>query len=702
MEAKIFNAMSDPDFRIKAFSDYCDDTQQAYQRILQAESMAIEAIPDDPDEDANIDYEAKAIDILNSLDISPNNMLLFNGGYISSKDYISALIRGFDETIVHEQGSLHDKIIDLKNAAGEVITSINLDEASLQIKENLYSLTALCASNAAATMDNVADRLSVYNDKLNTIFKNAYSTVSSTATYLRSFLASPNFSPDTYLDQINSIMGITALAADQSTAVPDDMDITKYTGANPACALNFNGVFNAVGTVFNVGLKIVGGILSVGANLVGRVFKRITNFFHQTLVDPMDLEEINSKASSYTVDGWRFNVAPYNSQSGIGADWYNTDEPFAAYVSNLTDDEISDYKGKWIKYETLFGELIFSISDFSHVSNSYEFLPYVQFKPKSLNVDLVYQCAKEVWGEAEVTPSTPGRKIQSDVTVDEILEFLDKLRNQSGLYLTTDADEKKLCLSFCCSSHISGWLSKCAYIEMLNSLQTSIVYPYPKFEMCDIDDWIKVDLTRNVTNIDFIGAVTGWDAVNKVYTLYSMVPHDKDLAWTNNPFPGSNDFGKYFLYAWILNRADRKVHPVDYTFVPYRNNVDTWNESRFRIKTDAENQSAFNTLLTIAIVTVAVVALSITTTVLLKKVIRNLYMKRTAIVGQLDNAMWNGKTLTKAEKKKYIRLQRKLNGSKALSSGLQDSENLFSSISDAVSTVNEDVSGVTQILSLLR
>lgn len=707
MNAKIFNAISDSEFRIKAFSDYCDDTQQAYQKLLQAETMALEQIPDDPDDDNPIDFDSAAESILESLNISPTNMLLFNEGYISSKDYIISLMRGFHETIVNEQGTLQDSMVRLKDASGKTVSIVNLDQLTLEVKENLYSITALCAANAAATIDNVADRISVYNDKLTSIFQNAYSTVSSTATYLRTMISDANFKSSDYLEKVDALTGISRLAEDDSSALPNDMDITKFTGANPACPLNFNGVFSAVGTAFNVGLKVVGGILKVGASLVGKVFSKVKNFFHKTIVDPYDLEEINSSAGSYTVDGWRYNVGPYDESTRKGNDFFDFNDTFNSYLNNLPASVIDSYINKWVKYETIFGEVMFKLDHWTKGGSLYEFFPYTQFKPKALNPDAVYLSAKTVWGENATDPqrrfinSTDDKK----PTLEELLTFIDNLKNQPDLYLSTDANEKKLCLSFVCAQCLNDYFSQCAFYEMVNSISDSDTdYKYPAFTMLNVDDWIAIDLTRKVTNIDFVESCSGWSQAHQEFGQFTVGPNNGGVQWSSTPFPFGSvpDFAKNYFLAWILNRADREVNPINYTFVPYRNNVDSWNESRFRIKTDAENQQAFNTLLTVAIVTVLVATLAISSTILIKKAVRSLYMKRTAALGKMDNAMWNGQTLTKKEQKKYIRLQRKLNGSTALSSGLQDSTNLFSSVSDAVSTVSEDISGVSQIASLIR
>ena len=220
-------------------------------------------------------------------------------------------------------------------------------------------------------------------------------------------------------------------------------------------------------------------------------------------------------------------------------------------------------------------------------------------------------------------------------------------------------------------------LAKSASQEMIGD-QSVIQIPNPS----------RVPSVDVVTNVDWLNAFSSWDGSSFAGPL--GIRNLQPLYSARFLFLG-------FIQGVLYSLTYENLFPTDTApFVPYSNNHTDWNEPSFRIVTDAENQQAFNKFVTTAIIVVTVAIVATSAVVLIKKLARKRFWKRTEFVSRADNAMWNGESLTPKGKRKYLRAKKKLSVSSALSSGLTAST--FS----AANTSEPDSGASEVILRTLR
>jgi hypothetical protein len=688
ISTKILTEGADDAFRLRAFRDYTAARTQDYQDLILSISRLTEETP--LDINVTVDnFHAVASDIVsNFTDLSGfdgQSYICFNRGYITKNDLFTSivesnLISAYSLDIDNYSTTL--KKPDNTTAQSDVLEIID------ELKENLHSVVCLQAACEAMDIakEDISARLSVFSAKIKEVFANEYNDISNTATYLRNSILQSN-TISGFLASLKQSMNTDELSGDNTDFVVENSDFSQYAGTSPMCALATGAVkgLGIVSAVINVGAKVIANVVSGVVNFAKGLFSKATSYVNRVFVDPYDVEVIDKKADSYTVDGWcaPIQVADRTMVRRGITDWYNN-EAVQKWIRNSK---------KWFKYSNIGIECLFKYDRAYLVdgpNNTYDLLVdgvKMYVKARSVNPDLFNPL---------LTP-TLNVEYQGTITPTEFCNLLQLMKQNPDLYVAAPDDEKKQYDAFNCGYRLGGLILGMGLKEVENSIAGT-------------PDAMITVLSNMCLNYSYTGNWYDWEqrstaVTNRDFVLQLSGMKENGSSLEINPILGNNkvsadylakDLLKLILYAF----QDQVDDPLNYSFVPYRLEKEGWSTATFKVKTDHQNADALEKFVTIATVIIIVAVVAVSAIIAIKKIARARYFSALSKRSRLDAKLWNGEKLTSSEMRVYRRSSRILERSSFISSGLQSTtstnesfnESHFNNISTEVQEIANTIS----------
>lgn len=653
----IAEALSQREFRLRAFSDFTAKKSEQYSRLIEAQTFVVNGLKIGPGDK----WTKPSKGILTNLlyvryGFNPESKILTDYGYISIIDYMLAVGSSVAAEDREEVESFLDYAAPIYNARGEKVKDIAVGSLIESVKNQYHSIICLDAANAAMASSSIADRITIFKNKITEVFESGFSAATNSMQYFSSLIQKAT-SVDDYLNILDRDSGITMMANDEHYGdTPANFDIYNYTGCSPAGPLCFNNVWSSITSVWNAGCKIVSNFFTNVWNGFRSWFNNGVSYIHETVIDPYDIYISNK------------DDAAFPSVSNISYSFKNRTidtTTSGGTIPSFISDVGPDMVGHTYVMKFIFGEYLFKITKFENNIVTYD----CSFKPASITFN-----AFKTLLNALNTVDRGGDYYFFDFSNRSILQaipsrIMNSLAVLDRIYCSPDIDgEKEMYSGFCYALTIANIAGQAIVSESFDVPQPIMISTNIPVDIASFREYVTTAsnyVSANfgvITNLDFIKAVSGWNGTDFAEPL--CVLGDSYSSSPETPL----------LIALLENLCQEVSTPVDFPFLPYRKDQETFSDSKFKIKTDQENMDAFNKFAqAIIIVTVAVIV-SVTAIVAAKKITNSLYMKRVAAKGVLDNKMWNGKSLTKAEKRKYLRLERQLNASSFITSGLLSSD----------------------------
>jgi len=753
MQTSILTMCAEDDFRLRAFKDYNDARQAEYQQLIGAVTQVVSDVPDDSLESVS-DIQTAAenaahevfSNMLQSSGFSEDDRIAFNDGYATVGEVLeSAAI----STLRDMNGVEISDIITLKDGLGNISGTLDFNQMADEFKASLHSSTALSAACEAMekAKDSVADRITLFNNKMHSIFSNAYNDISNSAEYIKTNLLNATNVSD-FMASIIKTTNIEGVSDENDPATTANSDFSQYAGASP-----LNAMISGAGK----GLGIVAGAAVIAAKVVNNVVQSIWNFgkslfnkaktaVNQTFVNPYDIEVLDKDAKGFTIDGWTIMMSSiYAKKEGYNDSYYIAPDAngnlmvrfkfdkdfYIAEQINAAVDRLNSRVGQWIKYMDAGSEILFrlrepvnaAIKQFA-VSNREILYPLSQLdfyvRPRSLRAESVNTFFNDLGWEVDTT-THPVPVLGT--TLKKYKDSLNRLMNSNSLHPGTNDHETEMYLSFYAGLRFTAMNLSAGTQEAIlynpdtqtqknwqyASEENAKVNPFGTFvgvynwNQPMINSWMAIDLNAPDTddayknqwitpwasvnsiaasNAHFVQAATGAQPRNNSQFIFGRpyIDYYVDNVSENTRTKTCVPIGLFMsnvLGLLFLNCLDRTVNPYTWAFIPYRFGTESWSPCTYKVKTDSQNLAVAENIITTAVIVLIVAAVAISAVVLIKKLSRALYFKKLQRTSALDSAMWDGKILTPAEQKQYVRYNRKLNKSKMLSSGLQDTGSLF-------------------------
>lgn len=630
-------AGADPKFVATTFAEYVADKQQSYNTLLSLCGTAL---------DGSITTRQQAIELIQQADSTWNSecWVQLSSGSIRIADLLLALSQQAALVADNLSATEFDEVIELTRLDGSSV-SVSIAAIGDDLQTQLHSVTTLAGAAKAMIHESLTERLTYFRDYITRTFSNGYADLSNSLSYYTDLLEQCN-TPESFIASIRNAMEVDELASDDSQKELEDTNIYDYTGASPMGALDFSSAVAAAGSVIRTGAKVVKNVITGVLGLGAKLFSWIGGKIYNVAINPYDLEIIDDNASSYTIDGWQYQTSgtiQIQSTNNMG-------------ITKKDIDAID--LSKPVQMQTLAGECIFT--GMSRQGN-YAIGGTWMFKPRPINPMVITAVLSEYQSV-----------LHSGISVTELQQMFYRLSQSPGIYLDTDANERDMIIGFKCAYFLQLAINWAARFEMDNANETT---PDPRatFEAFpnywnafkQILDEILIQnqgsgVPSTVTNADFIKIASGWNG-STFPSLTTYVPYATGIREGYEYLYQSNALWSFLLNAWIANRVQRSYFPVDYNFVPYTTHNVGFQKARFRVKTDAENQNAFNTFLTVAIIVVVVATVAITALVKLKKAANLANFNAAGKQRQIENALANGQPVSKADYKAWRKAKRKAN-----------------------------------------
>lgn len=695
--ASKLRTLLEPEFAGDTAAQMFDSAVKASSQWIGAITSLIDKIPDDP----AVEFEITESDVTEAMveaGVELDTIIGASDGFTTVADSAAAIASGLDSYGHATLDSLNDIKLQLQDAAGNVQSqATGLLELVDSVKESMVSAAAAKSAIIASTFDSVADRLSKFETDMAAYIDTTFSGHASTLNYYKSLIATKLPKID-IIDQIFKSSGANELEAGDPITLAD-MDISQYTGANPLGAFSMKCFKDATRTLGQaVGAAVV-GIWTVVKTGVTWLWNKASTAVTRVFSNPYDVIDSGDAKAGPCFTGfqyqWQFSgpdplhvrfrfptVADYSSEE----------------VGLTTAIKMEDKENKWFAFKTLGGEVFLRVE---------EVLTYGKEHDSESGLDFGYADVTKCTIIAKPYPlafdsisefcTTDGSN-PNIVTVRGDAEVIGKYlaARPGGSYLDTDASENDLANAF-----IHGWAFMWASIDnmrrstwynyALDPYTTELNYKFTKF-----------DDSATVTNLDWLKIASGYSGNVSAPSFLTCPMETKTWVWReDNPdYPQGSYKSTRSLYTAvkslfgvILSAVAGNAFDKSFgNYVPYTCNATSISTGRYSLKTDQANQNVANAFMTVIIAIVIVVAVVITGAVIAHKITRKLFWKRTEFIGQSDNAMWNGKSLSPSDRRRYLRYKRKLDGASALSSGL-----VGSSIQEAVKSI--DLSSVVSALN---
>lgn len=694
---EIFSRITTNDFLQQAYSDYYKSKADNYSNVINLVNDVVDLI----DEESDItpiasDYRQSIRNLITSKGFNPGAQFTLTDGY---NTFESICIDILNIAISRMYTSSNLNVITLKNYKDGSDVHILYEALIDDIKTTYHSMRALESLASASVATNPADRLTLFRDKLSQYFESSYSDYSNTSQWCSSLLASSMSGVDVLLNVVNS-MNIQK-TVEQQFASLNETDFSKYTGASPLGGIATAEAGKIVADSFKIAFQAVGKVFEMIGKSIGKIFSYIGKFFAQ-MRNPYDIETINDAASSYTIDGFYTNVIHDSAAIYI--------EDSVIPIKEQAEYFKQHFEGQWIKLDTIFAEIMLKVDNVGssqvitgNVSAMYKLKPITE---------AVFSNFVNLWEVVNATPETTMHKAirwknMSSITWDQALNALKDATDVSVMYEDTNSSERDLYLGYLrsgflltCFSNLCDNLKRStidSFSTLLNdtttwnlNICTEGIDPLPIGEIQS--SYIFSDVPEVITNADFLQVASGYRGVN----TYHICPENyvKNIEAVYNAVYWSHQLFQIVL----LPILERYCHPLDFSFFPYRNGTATWNEARFRIKTDQENYATATNFIATAIIVAIVAAVAVTGIVLTKLVTRAIRVRRLTKYNLLQSKIWSGEKLDARDKRKLYRLDRKLNMSSSVSSGLLSSTFDYGNVSGS----QDVLASYDEIISLIK
>lgn len=687
---RILTEGADDDFRLRAFKDYAKAKTEAYQQYMVAMSRIVEQAPDTDINDvetAESVSEQLALDTFNEvlapLGFLTTDKISYNDGYISVIDTLKLCSRD----VVFDMNALSDSVPEasLTDAAGTITVAKTMEDLIEETKSNLHSSVCLQAACEAMDVarDDVAGRISIFNDKVTQIFSNTYSDLSNTAAYLKENLLKAN-NVQSFVSGLAAILQADDVAEPNTDFTVGQSDFAKFSGASPMNAIASGAAkgLGIVGAAINIGASVVNTVVNSIFNIGKKLFSKAATAVSRVFANPYDVKVINDKANSFTVDGWCVGLDDF---SGTGNLLNHNNYVKPAKLDDALANILND-RGKWFKIQDLGCEYLFMLEpDAEFTVNTYIDGPKYSLdadaikayaKPRSLNV-LVYNEFIDTINTKYSNQLTSYGAIQ--LTPQQFVDELKLLKAKANLYSSVPSNEYEQYSSFMAGYMLSHLIQYFGVRESCNGLYDNNPDEYIPFRPqhttwaydYDNERFKPLPTSGAVSNKDFVKLLTGFEENNGVWSNATEAIGPVNDT-THELFLWKSDMTTNIFNVILLSYLDRVMRPLDFSFFPYRLESEGWSEPTFAIKDDEENGRALELLITIVVVVALTLIVAMPAIMLIKRIGRAITFRRLELQSRLNNKMWTGGQLTDRERKQYLRMTRRLNKHSIIGAGLQD------------------------------
>ena len=620
---------SDSKFAVRAYANHLDTIKQTYQKVTALLSTAAATDPEDIGDTAPLEYFSAQIQ---EQGFNPEAHIMIGDQEFVLRQAMIDIYNGSESYAAGDGTATLE--FTVSDAAG---SNMGYRDFVDGLVSNLHAITAAWAASAAALEESVSGRISLFRDKMQTLFADAYDDISSSVEYWTSAL-SENYSPSQWIPTAMSIMQVQQ-AADQEVTV-SETDLYQYTGASPLGPLAFTFAANAVAVAGYVALQayvgVCKGIIALGQKIFNWGRQKLT----EIVSDPDDLYVLDKDAPSPSVDSsYHIETDCQVDMNLVGKNWnlntiFGSAENLNQYILNYFQPT---YKNKWLHVKILCGELFIRIIGLWQYSDHLVFNFDYKWRPYVLDVTKM-----EKFAMASGAPGSTSTRfnLAAGDTWDAVSNSLLKVQT-ADIYADSNSSE---------IDKANGMIVAC---ETMNNLAAMTLR-----EACGMTvayGWYTkpteyTPLTA-ATNADFVRLAMGYKLT--------------DGNWVYNPYISINNIAEYVM-LFLIHSYDRYTNPLSYSFLPYTSDSEDFEPGQWGIKTDTQNYQAFNSFGTKAVLTIAVIVATIYIGLKIRKWKRKKYLEKASYIGRIDNKMWNGQPVTQAEWDKYIKYSRKLDVSTLL------------------------------------
>lgn len=592
--------------------------------------------------------------------------------------------------------------------------TLDLDSVINEMKSSFASAVAWAQGFSSIGVGSISDALNSFSAGVGAIITDTTSNFANIVNNVKANIAQAQNNILDFFNIAYEQLGWKAVVEDNFT-VPDETDVSSYTGASPWSAVSLNtakDVASAVASTIGTAFVAIGmGAAAVAKKLWGYVKPYVANVTD----NPTDVTVQNKEDLTYTALGWFLQTStdtinhPYTLQYSFHSVNGTPTAEIEGLVDELENVLMNHVVGNWYAIDLLTGTLNFKI-DRTEVTGVKLTIGFsAQFKPKCLDIDSVQEASlmqRYTNSQQNVT------WLEADAT--NILNF-DKYLAQQDFYLH-DGDgqfeEGEALLGFILGSVLTDYVGFHAAVELKSSFDSKYGFSCEKYDNLVHTGSARTYRTdsgplpsiiwsghsqpvpQNVTNLDFLKAISGYDSSvssSSDYNFKRFTVINSDL--TANPSPAYNhyleDIVGSFILCLIYQQYDKQKDSLNYMYLPYCKGTYSFTGGRYHIKTDAENENLLNIMVNaILLITIVVIAVLVCRSILkIRKAKKIAKFNRTK--GMLDQDMWNGKKLSTIQALQYSRASKKLSILEGSSSGLSGSTSILSKVASAVNTMRD-------------
>lgn len=700
--------MTDSGFYIEALADFVERRRQRWEDLLAVLTKLIE--------EADFDGDAQGNDILPTADriskisndalqeagISLDAPVMLDDGYVKARDLAASVL----ETAYENQNGvgeaplkLNGQPLTLDTPGGTHSTAPDLFSLGAQMQSSLHSVTALAAAMSAQIAGGSVDaKLSIFRDKMCSIFQDAYDDISGVSDYYSSMLSSAMSNSD-FVQNLQASLQMDEYAADASTLTPSRSNASMITGASPVGPLCFDRGLSISGAALNIGAKVVGGIIKAVVNASVSLFKRAAEKVYQITTNPYDLKKLDGAGRNLTVDGWCY------SSSNDASDYYFARHSLMPLnLIGLIDEESLSkvlqpaFAARAHRWNTIFGDFAFEMTGpgFKYVtgfeawgytfhSDGWDIPMNYQFYPRSLKGAFAAQLAlgyDQLVTEVYSIPASGGEGQPSYVYVEEstglrtINEALKRIKAAGDYaYYTPNDSEVEVAAGFRNSTWFASILAAIITavrvsgsidgrpVVVARVLEDLMLHHPARYRGVtnDAAAWASFNspsLQTTISNVDLLGACAGYHGGQWIadFVPEEFLPKDYSTRFTDCRLRLSN-LALPVLLSYIDDVYSASAS-LD-AFYPYRVGDPVNPDPTYGIATDGDNYEAFNSFATGAIVLVAAVAIGSIFKFGVKKLSTRNALKKLRRQQIASQKNLNGVPLTRKERKALLGAQAK-------------------------------------------
>lgn len=572
-------------------------------------------------------------------------------GYITWEEVLLYISYRIDEQV---EGTIFPDI-NLTNADGEIVGKLDKSTDLLNlIQMNYHSTISFAAASEACAINGVSDRLTVFRDTISSVFNDAYSDLSGSIARFVQVLKIDDAS--VALDSLIAGLSLDKLAEDGNAVdTMNKTDLGLYTGANPMAAYDASSVTDAVIQTGRIAARVIKGAIEGITNVTKKLIRKIGNFFKTNTYDPVDLQVVNEDSSAaYSIDAFCW------SRDAHDISFHTSQLPIQRDIPSFINSFNGSHGGFTHKYEFISGEILFYFDSIDYDESSelinVHGLKWA-LKPYAVNIGRVKQIAEyspDMHFEIAENKLKLAFMNVDDGNFNAFGAFLGTLSVSNPLLDVTSDNEPEM---------LNG-------INFGRALCVAILeYGYAQLMSYRADDygyWITevAHVSEGVTNADFVYAASGFNDLgqNEYNHIAEGVP-TSSLVF----------FERRLIQILAAQKSDEFVNPFGYCFIPYRKNIDTFNSSRFGIKTDYENASNVNSFLDGVVAFTIVAAAAIAIGIGVKALSNAITRAALSVKSSLDAKIRSGAKLSASELSKYRRANSRVNCVQSLAGNLRSS-----------------------------